>query len=246
MNKQTKILFALLSVSALSVPIKAQASKKVYAPYSEKGEVEIEYRSGYDIDANSDKDGAWKQKFAIGYGISNYWFTEIYAEFKKSGKKDAEFDFNSIEWENRFLLTEPGKYWLDFGLLTELKYNVSGGADKGELKFLFAKDVNKFTHLANVILEREFGEEAGNETEVGFAWSGRYRYKPYFEPAIEIHSNFGSLSDGSSFDEETHQFGPVAYGKLGNFKYDAGVLFGISDNAPDATLKAIIEYEWRF
>jgi len=37
--------------------------------------------------------------------------------------------------------------------------------------------------------------------------------------------------------------GPVFYGKIGQFKYDVGYLFGISDDAVDGELKWIIEYE---
>ena len=246
LNGKLSMAVAMVGAVAMVLPTTAEAAKKVYAPYVEKGELELEYRGGYDIDEDSDKDGSWKQKVGIGYGVTNNWFTEVYGEFKKSGVSGSDADLTAIEWENRFLLTEPGQYWADFGLLTEIKYNTTGGADKAELKGLIAKDTGDFTHLANVILEREFGEDSSDETEAGLAWSSRYRYKPSFEPGFEIHSGFGSLSDGSSFNEEKHLLGPVAYGKIGSFKYDAGVLFGASDAAPDATVKVLLEYEWHF
>ncbi len=232
---------------ALVFPTQAHATKKVYAPYVEAGELELEFRGGYDIDDDSDVDGAWKQKYAVGYGVNDFWFTEIYGEFEKEGERGADTEFTAVEWENRFQLTQPGEYWLDLGLLTEYKYNTEGGADKVEAKLLLAKDVGDYTHLANLILERQIGEDSNDETEGGLGWSSRYRYKKSFEPGFEIHSDFGSLSgDGQSYDEQKHLAGPVAYGKIGRFKYDAGVLFGVSSAAPDATLKAILEYEWHF
>lgn len=238
------ITFMVLSTSLISSP--AQATKKVYAPYVEKGEVELEYRGGYDIDDNDDVDGSWKQKIAIGYGVNDYWFTEVYGEFEKEGESGADLEFSAIEWENKFQLTQPGQYWLDLGLLTELEYNTAGGADKAEVKALFAKDSGKFTHLANLGVEREFGEDSEDATEFSASWSSRYRYMPEFEPGFEIHSEFGRLDDGSSFNEEGHQIGPVFYGKIGAVKYDVGYLVGVSDGAPDGTIKALLEYELRF
>ena len=235
-----------VGVMAFLMPFEAHAVKQVYSPYVEKGELEVEYLGQYDFDENSDVDGAWEQAIAVGYGITERWATELKAELEREGESDADTEFTAIEWENVFQLTEQGQYWADVGLLTELKYNTSGGADKGELKLLLAKDVNRFSHLANLIVEREFGEDASDETEYGLAWSTRYRYKPEFEPGIELHSGFGEIGGGSSYNEQSHQVGPVFYGSIGHFGYEVGTLFGVSDASPDAAVKAILEYEWYF
>lgn len=240
-------LFALLAgATFISFSAPAHATDKVYAPYVDKGEFELEWRGGYDFDDNEDKDGAWKQKLAVGYGITDYWFSEIYGELEREGESGANTEFTAIEWENRFQLTEQGQYWLDAGILTELEYNTNDGPDKAEIKALFAKDTGKLSHIANIGAEREFGDHSGNDTEFGVSWSSRYRYRPEFEPGFEIHSDFGSLSDGSSFNEEKHRIGPVIYGSIGHFSYDVGYLAGVSGGAADGTLKAILEYEWYF
>jgi high-affinity iron transporter len=238
------ILFVAGSMLIPSHP--AYATQKVYSPYVEKGELELEWRGGYDIDDEDDVDGAWKQKLAIGYGFTDFWFSEIYGEVEKEGDDDADAEFSAMEWENKFQLTQPGEYWLDVGALVELEYNTSGGADKAEGKLLLAKETGKFTHMVNLVAEREFGEDAENETETGLSWSTRYRYRPEFEPGFEIHSEFGELGESSSFDEQEHQIGPVFYGKIGPVKYDVGYLFGVSDAAPDGSIKALLEYEWHF
>lgn len=245
-NDKSVAVITLIALSTCLMPAQAHATKKVYAPYVEQGELELEYRGGYDIDDDDDVNGSWKQKFAIGYGVNDFWFTEVYTEFEKEGESGADLEFSAIEWENKFQITQPGQYWIDLGLLTELEYNTSGGADKAEVKALLAKDMGKFTHLANLGFEREFGEDSEDATEFGASWSSRYRYMPEFEPGFEIHSEFGRLDDGSSFNEEEHQIGPVFYGKVGSVKYDVGYLVGISDGSPDGTIKALLEYELRF
>lgn len=242
---QNLCLFSI-GLVALVLPQQAHATKKVYTPYVDVGELEIEWKGGYDFDDDADKDGAWKQKLGVGYGFTDFWFSEIYAEVEREGESGANTELTAIEWENKFQLTEQGEYWLDTGVLTELKYNTNDGADKFEIKGLFAKDTGDFSHAANIIAEREFGDHSSDETEFGLAWSTRYRYMPEFEPGIEIYSEFGSLSNGSDFDEEKHRIGPVAYGHIGHFAYDVGYLVGISEAAPDGTLKALLEYEWYF
>ena len=52
-------------------------------------------------------------------------------------------------------------------------------------------------------------------------------------------------NDSDDFDEQSHRIGPVAYGEIGHgVHYQTGVLFGVSDEAPDAELKAVLEYEF--
>ncbi|MCA9404948.1 MAG: hypothetical protein KC684_00275 [Candidatus Omnitrophica bacterium] len=65
----------------------------------------------------------------------------------------------------------------------------------------------------------------------------------HFEPGFEWHSNFGELKEHKSYDEQTHQAGPVFYGSVGPVKYNVGFLFGVTDPAPEGELKAILEYE---
>ncbi|MCC7305315.1 MAG: FTR1 family protein [Alphaproteobacteria bacterium] len=236
---------AALAILALLFPTQAQATKKVYSPYVEKGELELEWRGGLTHDDDDDEaDGAWEQKLGIGYGFTERLFLEVYGEVEKENEESAEF--TAAELEAKVQLTDPGEYWLDVGLLGEYKYNTADGADKIEGQLLLAKDVGSFMHLANLVLEREVGDDSEDETEGGISWSSRYRYNEAFEPGLEIYSEFGELSDMGEFDDQGHSLGPVVYGKVGSFKYDVGYLIGLSDSAPDGTFKAILEYEWHF
>ncbi len=185
-----------------------------------------------------------KKKIELGYGVTERWYTEIGVEFEKEGESGADPSTEGIEIENKVMLTEPGEYWLDVGAKNEIFYNTSGGADKTELKLLLAKKTAKFYHLANLGAELEFGEDAESGFETSAAWSSRYRWKPVFEPGFEIHSEFGNTNDNSDHDEQKHQIGPVAYGKIGEIKYDVGYLFGATDAVPDGTIKFILEYEF--
>ena len=234
----------ILCLCILGSTQEAVATKKVYSPLVEEGELEFEMRGGYDFDDRASKDGKQVQKYAVGYGVTDRWFTELYGEIEQGATED-NFDFTAIEWENRYQLFDQGQYWLDAGLYFAYENSFEAKhADKIEGKLLLEKPLVHFTHTVNLELEQEVGQYRTKDVKGATAWSSRYRWKESLEPGIEWHADFGELNAGNSFDEQTHQLGPVFYGKLfDHFKYDIGYLFGVSDAAPDGTLKWILEYE---
>lgn len=245
-SKKMVSVLILLGIFILFQSPSVFATKKVYSPLVEKGELELEARGGYTIDEDDDQDGEMKQKYAIGYGFTNRWFAEVYGIIEKEPGEDHEF--SEIEIENRIQLFEQGQYWLEAGLY--FAYEVSledDGSDVVEPKILLEKSIGQFTHDLNIIFEKELDSEASNEFESGLGWSTRYRWCEKFEPGFELHSEFGEIGNSGSFDDQEHLMGPVIYGKLwGHLKYDIGYLFGISDEAPDGLFKWILEYEIHF
>lgn len=240
----TAAAITLALAGLIALPQTAQAGKSVTSPYVSMGETEIESKTEYKIDNDSNINGAWEQSVSAGYGITDFWYTELGIEAEKDGISGSDPEFSYLEWENKFQLTEHGEYFIDAGVKTEIKYNLSGDADKAKIKGLFAKDVGKFSHTTNLGIERQFGEDRNNDTVASLSWSTVYRYAPDFEPGFEYYGDFGALDDGSSFSEENHRLGPVGYGKIGEIGYDVGVLFGLSKAAPDGTIKVNLEYEF--
>ena len=242
------IIIGSMCVFGLSHP--AYATKKVYSPIVEKGEVELEARGSYDIDERASKDNVQKHKYALGYGVTDRWFTEIYGEIertKNDDDEDLDFSFTALSWENRFQLTEQGQYWADVGLYLEYEASFENKhPDNIETKLLLEKSFEKFTHTANIILEQNVGRHPGEDLVGGFAWSSKYRLSQVFQPGFEWHSDFGEIGQTVSYQDQKHQIGPVFYGKLGHVKYDVGYLFGASDAAPKGEIKWIVEYEIRF
>ncbi|OIO37779.1 MAG: hypothetical protein AUJ72_03915 [Candidatus Omnitrophica bacterium CG1_02_46_14] len=239
-------LAALLFTGMAGAAHEALAEQKVYSPYVIQGEFELEARGAYDFDKKEEKNGAQKQKYALGYGVTDHWFTEVYGGLEKKPGEDLEFE--SIEWENRFQLSEPGEWFIDTGLYFAYEFSVKDErADNVEGKLLLEKQLGDFDHLLNLILEKEIGFHAKDNPAAGVAWSTQYRWKPWFEPGFEWQSNFGELGHGVSFDKQRHQAGPAVYGKMGDhIKYDIAYLFGISEASPDGTLKWNVEFEWFF
>jgi len=231
---------ALIAIMVgISTP--AHASHKVYSPSVEKGELEIEARG------HIDNDNARKDKFEIGYGVTDRWFSSLFVEYEK--EPGGDYEHEATAWENIFQLTETGKYWADVGLYFEYEWpKDSDKPEKLETKLLLEKTVSRFVHTANLVFEKEIGSGAADEVEVGYAWRSAYHYSRHFNPAIEAYGSFGNLDDLGINDSQTHQLGPVARGtfRLGPksaLVYEAGYLFGLTDASPDGSFKWLIEYE---
>ncbi len=243
----------ILTVSAgltLAPAAQVHASDKIYSPYVEQGEFEVEFRGHVTNDKNPAKDRKQKHKLEIGYGVTSRWYTAIFGEWEK--KPGEKLEYEATSWENIFQLTEQGQYSWDVGFYLEYEFAKGpNAADKIETKLLLEHPGQKFTHTANIILEREVGPNANNATEFEFYWRTKYRLKSTLEPAIELYSKFGELGNTGNFNDQKHMLGPVLLGKIplgqkSKLKYEFGYLVGLSDSAPDGTWKAVLEYEMHF
>jgi hypothetical protein len=246
-----RTMMAALVITLFVCPLTAHATQHVYTPYVVKGELELEARGNVTYDKRHDEDQLQKQKYELGYGVTNRWLTEFEGELEKEYNDDGEdldFGLTEIAWENKFQLTEQGQYPVDLGFLVEYAVSTEDKhADALEWTYLLGKEIGKTEHYANFRFTHEVGGGHTNETGAEFAWSSRYRLDKHFEPGFEYHAEFGGLNEGKSFNEQTHQAGPVFYGRLGkSVKYDVGYLFGTSDAAPQGTLKWLLEVEHFF
>ncbi len=252
-HMKNHIILIIIGIMCFSQPVYAE--KHVYSPIVEGGEVEIESTGLYDFDHTKNKNAVQEYKNAIGYGVTDRWATEFYGEYERAPQEDEDgnaklsrLKFTHIEWENRYQLTEQGQCWLDAGLYFAYELPLQEkDPGKVEGKILLEKSLGHFTHIANIILNKEVGGGAGNEIEGGFAWSSKYRLSPHFEPGLELYINFVDIRKHLPYDKQNYQAGPVFYGRLtNNIKYDAGYLFGLSTAAPRGELKWVFEYEYRF
>jgi hypothetical protein len=148
-----------------------------------------------------------------------------------------------LAFENKFQLATPGTLFVDPGLKLEYKRSLNGGADEVEAQLLLAKSIGKFMNKSEIGIAHEFGDDSDDETSYNFAYGLYYDYTEGFEFGAEWYSDFGDMTD--DFDDQGHQFGPVAIFGLGErAELETGALFGVSDSAADVTLKAVLEYEF--
>jgi hypothetical protein len=239
--------FAAASAFALvaSAPLAhADPDDYVHVPAVEYGEREIELRFGTASPTDDRRESA--AALAFGYGITTWWATEIAAKWHRS---DAT-TFDELEWENRFQLTEPGQYFADFGWLVEIE-RPRDRAEGYELRIgpLIQKDFGPLQTNFNVLVERHYHASEPEQTELGYEWQLRYRYRPAFDFGAQGFGGVGAWNDWSPLREQQHIAGPAIFGKfnLGGrqvLKYDAAVLLRLTDAAPATTVRAQLEYEF--
>lgn len=242
----------LVSLPALSLVFsnEAHATQKVYSPHVEQGELELEVKSHIDRDNDPAVNNTRKDKYEIGYGFTDWWFSSVFVEYER--EPGERLHHSATAWENIFQLTDTGKYWLDAGFYVEYEVpEADNTPEKLELKLLLEKSVNRWVHTFNFEANREVGGGASNDVNFGYAWRTKYKLKPEFEPGIELYGDLGNDHDFGFTGGQSQQIGPVFSGKLGltsktKFLYEAGYLFGLNDSSPSNSFKWLVELETRF
>lgn len=226
----------LASAAALAGP-----ADKVYYPLVERGEREIELRSGL-----FDTGDGYERAFVldVGYSPTEHWTTELVGVYE--GESGSGGDWEEIEWENILTFAEPGEYALDVGLLAEYEHKLEDGADAIIVGPLLQKEFPALIANLNLLLERQIGSGASDDTELKYAWELKWRGEAALEYGVQ---GFGEYADiGELGDYSEHRVGPAIFSthKLasGNkLSWDAAILAGIDHDAPDAALRVQFEYE---
>ena len=231
---------ALTAVMGLVHP--ASASNKVSSPDVEQGQMEFEYRGGYDTDNTTKKDRQEVNKF-----IANYGFTDrLRLETKlDSGGLDNDQDWTTWEFSARYQIFKENEAWAKLSFEEGYKAALQKGKpDILEEKVLAQKDVGKVANIINVMFDNEVGDDAAGGTDINLGWKSKYKLLPYLEPGGEFYADFGKMS---GVNVKKYQAGPTISGKIGStgFKYDLGYLFGLNENVPDGRLKLILTYAFK-
>ena len=235
-----------LAVSLLLQPlvVSADPASKVHLPNVVQGELELEFFGGYQWWSGQDDNRERQFVGEIEYGFTPWWRSGLGVGTTRVPHESYRLD--EIEWENTFLLTEPGQYWLDVGLFAEFAYDYPVRRKAIALGPMFQKEIGAFQANLNLIFEHELGRRAESGADVNYEWQVKWRGNPRFEPGIQ---GIGALGRTNDFGHETQaSIGPAFFGQIftgprNKLKYDAAVLFGVNKNTPDTTVRFQIEYE---
>jgi hypothetical protein len=92
---------------------------------------------------------------------------------------------------------------------------------------------------------------SGEDVEEGveFALNGAYAYTKSltFQPRLEFYSKMGELYDPYPFAEQKNYIFPsfdLFFGSRGQFRWHAGIGFGLTDPTDKMIIKSILSYEF--
>lgn len=240
------VALALSSLSASSIAM-AGPSDYVITPIVEEGEREIDFKAG----TAKSRDGTRESKYSVGLGlgVNSWWFTEVYAIWHKEPGERLSFD--AWEWENKFQLTETGKYPVDIGFLFEIE-RPKDRSEGYEYRWgpLLQTDITPSVQAnLNLLFEKHIRASELSKAELGYQWQVKYRWRPSFEFGLQGFGDVGPWNDWEPKSEQPHIGGPAIFGRIGlggrqAIKYNAGLLFGLTDGAPRKTFRLQAEYEF--
>jgi len=219
----------------------------VYTPIVEQGEKEVDYKLGTAKALNGTRTSV--ASLGFGYGVNSWWFTELYIKAKRESPDSWRYD--AIEWENKFQLTETGKYPLDVGFIVEIE-RPRDRTEGYEVRFgplLQTELTSSVVANANLLFSKNYQSVIPAQMKLDYQWQLRYRLKPEFEVGAQGFGSLGPWQRWLPGDQQEHKFGPAIFGKVrldshSAIKYNAAWLIGVNSNTPRNTFRLQTEYEF--
>ena len=209
---------------------------KIYHPYVQPLEQELEWRAALQDQQDGVSPNFGLYRFVYGRAFGERWFGEVYLLGQKSD--DQSFELAGYELEAMRQLTEQGEYWADWAVMFEFEKKHELDAWELSTGILAEKEWAKWSGTANFFVSQEWGDDIVDELETSLGLQALYRYSRAIEPAIELYKG-----------DNTFGIGPVLMGQIklrGKQKlaWEAGAIFGISSDSPDFTWRFLLEFEF--
>jgi len=243
-------LFTLIFANSLPLYAASYLSDPadyIHNPIVEEGEREIDTKFGTQSPKGSSGNSQSEASVGLGYGVNSWWFTEVYGNTMWNAN-NANFD--AVEWENKFQLTETGKYPVDIGLLIELErpqdrnsgYEVQYG-------LLLQSEWRKWQANLNFLMQGHYNATINQGSFFGYQGQLKYRLQPQFELGAQIYSWLGQTNNWNSNQQQQTSAGPAVFGKTKvgakqAIEYNLAYLWGTTASSPKNTIRAQIEYEF--
>lgn len=206
---------------------------KVYHPYVLPNEREVEWRL---LSQKRENDHSLGQRLAYGHSLTDNLMVELYVVVDRDDKDI--FELQSYEAELRWMLTEQGEYWADWGVLFEFERNQVVESWEVTSGLIVEKEFGRTSLTMNMLLIYEWGNTIVNEIESEFRLQYRYRWMPQIQPAIELYSGENYIGIGPAF------MGIQRFDGQKQLKWEAGFITKLSGDNKDHILRVSIEYEF--
>ncbi|TAP34927.1 hypothetical protein EYR97_11880 [Alteromonas sp. KUL42] len=231
--KHVLLIFVVFMAMCTSAQADNFTVDKVYQPYVLPFEREFEWRF---TSRQNDNGNVLMQRFSFGHALSEFVILEAYIV----GARDENQDFGveGYELELRWMITEQGRYWADWGTLFELEKQHNTNDWEVKAGLLTEKEFGQFSLTTNVTLVYEWGETVPNEWESEFKAKFRYRWLPEVQPGVEVYVAEDFIGVGPAF------MGIKRFDRQKQLKWELGFIAGLNGDSKDHTLRMSLEYEF--
>lgn len=236
MKKSGSFLGALFFLSMNNAIADGLSVGKVYDPYVQPLEKELEFHTQYLVDSDDALDGAYRYKLGYGQSLNDCWFAEFY--ILGEGESGEGSKLEGYEAELKYQLTEQGEFSADWGLLFEVEREREDDVWESSVTLISQKDLSRFSLVGNLSMVYESSNSGKDEWEMEFAGQARYRLRPSFEPGVELFMGENTLAVGPSL---SGVFRTTGVQKL---LWQLAMLAGVDSDTPDLDIKLNLEYEF--
>jgi len=229
----SRVLFIILIILSTNVLADGMVVDKVYHPYVLPNEREFEWRL---MSRQTDDNSLIGQRIAYGQSVGETVMVEGYLIGEKTETED--FGLQAYEVEVRWLMTEQGELWADWGMLFEVEKKHSSNDWEVTTGIIFEKEFGRTSLTMNLFGIYEWGDNLQEEFETEFRLKYRYRWLPQIQPAIEIYTGEGYFGIGPAF------MGIQRFDGQKQLKWEAGFITELSNSGKDHSLRVALEYEF--
>lgn len=236
-SRQSLLIFAVtMLISGIAAAQERRSNNvvdKIYHPYVLPLEQEFEWRI---MSRQNDEGNALVQRVSFGHSIYNRLTLQAYLV----GDRDEtdEFGLVAYELEARWMLTEQGKYFADWGALFEIEKEHQEDSWEFTTGILVEKEFGRSSVTSNYLMVYKFGNLVDNSFHSEFRLQYRYRFIPEIQPAIELYTAEDFVGLGPSF------MGIHRFEAQKQIKWELGFIAGLNGDSKDHTLRASLEFEF--
>jgi len=209
---------------------------KVYHPYVDALEYELEFRSVLQAPQPGGPNTSHWHQLSLGHAIGDDIFLEFYTIGAR--QRGGGLDTRAWEAELKWQLTEQGEFATDWGLFMEYENELARSAQEITFGLLAEREFGRWSGAANVFVINEWGRDVQEEFETALALQARYRHSQFFEPGVEFYAGQDNYSVGPTLQ------GNIRLQTRQSLHWEAGALFGLTPASPDNSLRLLLEYEF--
>ncbi|MCK5068366.1 MAG: hypothetical protein KAR16_13050 [Bacteroidales bacterium] len=193
------------------------------------------------------RQGMFAHSLELEYGITNNLTVAIYFDFEQP--KGENFKWVRTKAVMLYYqLFQKNFLPVDLALYAEYKLPRKGykHSEEIEFKLIMEKDIKFHRIILNPTFEKKISGEDVTEG-VEFILNGAYIYNKsdVFQPRLEYYSKMGELYDMPAYGEQKNYIFPsfdLFFGKYGQFRWHAGVGFGLTNPADNIIVKSILSW----
>lgn len=256
-NKKTlRCLAIFVFFLGFSITIKAQFYQVYGYTTPDANEKELVYWTTYIPSSDQSyayfgdtvsRQGMFAHSLELEYGITNNLTVALYLDFEHPKGQDFKW-IRTKAVMLYYQLFQKNFLPVDLALYAEYKLPRKGykTSEEIEFKLIMEKDVKFHRFILNPTFEKKISGEDVSEG-VEFILNGAYAFlkNPSFQPRLEYYSKMGELYDMPAYSEQKNYIFPsfdLFFGKYGQFRWHAGIGFGLTDPADNIIVKSILSW----